>query len=213
MTRFARFSLCLLACLGVGLRVAAAGTIINTSPGNNQANMTSQAGQTFTTPTLGVENLLSTIAVNTRNAFSTGDPTGPFTLKLFVDTDGDYTTWDPGTLVATSTNSAALTPALRTLVTYTFSNEPLSSSTVYAVSFNDGSNDHAAFGSSVTNAGGVALTSGALFSGGTQPFGGAYDMAFQVVTVPEPGTLAAIGLAALSAAGWYRRRAALRMSA
>jgi fibronectin-binding autotransporter adhesin len=157
-------------------------TVVDTTPPNNKANMSAQAGQTFTTGTLGADNNLDTVTVITADAVGGSDPVGPFTLKIFTDTDGDPSTWDPGTEVAASTNTASLSPGGNVPVVFTFNGELLSDSTVYALSFNDGSSDHAGFRAGLTNAGGVAITDGALFSGGSQPFGGAFDVSFVLVT-------------------------------
>ncbi len=157
-------------------------TVVNTTPPNDRANVSSQAGQTFTTPVLGAENKLDTVTVITASDLPAGSPSGPFTLKVFTDTDGNFSTWDPGIQVAASTNTASLTPAGNVQVTFNFSGELLADNTVYVLSFNDGTNDHAGFRAGLTNTGGVAITNGALFSGGAQPFGGAFDMSCIVVT-------------------------------
>ena len=161
---------------------ASALTVVNTTPGNNQANLVSQAGQTFTTPVLGGENKLDKITVLTGSTISGTDPTGPFTLKVFTDTDGNFATWDPGVEVAASVNSATLTPAGRVAVVFTFSGQALADNTVYALSFNNGTVNHAGFRASLTNAAGVAISNGALFSAGAQPFSGAFDLSFIVAT-------------------------------
>ena len=183
-----------------------AAIIIDTTPANNRANMDAQAGQTFTTGALGTDNLLDSITIITASLISGTDPVGPFTLKLFTDTDGDFETWDPGTEVAASTNTASLTPAGNQPVTFNFALETLSDNTVYVMSFNNGTSDHAAFRAGITNAAGVVLTDGALFSSGTQPFGGAYDVSFQVNAVPEPATAALALLPLATAAAFLRRR-------
>jgi autotransporter-associated beta strand protein len=157
-------------------------TVVNTTPPNDRANVSPQAGQTFTTPVLGADNKLDTVTVITASDLPAGSPTGPFTLKVFTDTDGNFSTWDPGVQVAASTNTASLTPAGNVQVTFNFSGEVLADNTVYVLSFNNGTNDHAGFRAGLTNTSGVAITNGALFSGGAQPFSGAYDMACIVVT-------------------------------
>jgi hypothetical protein len=182
-----------------------AAIIIDTTPANNRANMSTQAGQTFTTGTLGTDNLLDSITIITASLVGAGDPIGPFTLKLFTDTDGNFATWDPGTEVAASTNSASL-PAGNQSVTFNFALDTLSDSTVYVMSFNNGTSDHAAFRAGITNAAGVVLTDGALFSSGTQPFAGTYDLSFQVNAVPEPATASLALLPLVTAAAFLRRR-------
>lgn len=191
----------------LGLFVTAeAGVIVDTTPANNQANMSASAGQTFTTGTLGFENKLDTITILTANGINGTDPVGPFTLKLFTDTDGNFATWDPGSEVAASTATASLSPAGNQAVVFDFSFETLLDNTVYAMSFNDGTNDHVGFRSALTNANGIS--DGGLFSGGSQPFSGAYDVSFKVETVPEPGTagLAMFGSLAVAMAAIRRRR-------
>lgn len=178
-----------------------AAVIVDTTPPNNRANLTSQAGQTFTTGVIGAETALSSITIITASAISGSDPTGPFTLKLFADVDGNFSTWDPGAELAASTNTASLTPA-GSAVVFLFAGEVLADNTVYAISFNNGANDHVAFRSALTNNPSHVITDGALFSGGSQPFSGAYDMSFRVETtfpatseIPEPvgsGMLAAL---------------------
>ena len=182
-----------------------AAIIIDTTPANNQANLAAPAGQTFTTATLGTNNLLDSITIITASLVGAGDPIGPFTLKLFTDTDGNFATWDPGTEVAASTNSASL-PAGNQSVTFNFALDTLSDSTVYAMSFSSGGSDNVAFRAGITNAAGVVLTDGALFSSGTQPFAGTYDLSFQVNAVPEPATASLALLPLVTAAAFLRRR-------
>jgi len=180
-----------------------AAIIIDTTPANNQANLAAPAGQTFTTATLGTNNLLDSITIITASTVGGGDPIGPFTLKLFTDNDNDFTTWDPGTEVAASTNSASL-PAGNQSVTFNFALETLSDSTVYAMSFSSGGSDNVAFRAGLTNAN--TISNGALFSSGTQPFAGTYDLSFQVNAVPEPATASLALLPLVTAAAFLRRR-------
>jgi hypothetical protein len=180
-----------------------AAIIIDTTPANNRANMSTQAGQTFTTGTLGTDNLLDSITIITASLVGAGDPIGPFTLKLFTDTDGNFATWDPGTEVAASTNSASL-PAGNQSVTFNFALDTLSDSTVYAMSFSSGGSDNVAFRAGLTNAN--TISNGALFSSGTQPFAGTYDLSFQVNAVPEPATASLALLPLVTAAAFLRRR-------
>jgi hypothetical protein len=180
-----------------------AAIIIDTTPANNQANLAAPAGQTFTTATLGTNNLLDSITIITASTVGGGDPIGPFTLKLFTDTDGNFATWDPGTEVAASTNSASL-PAGNQSVTFNFALDTLSDSTVYAMSFSSGGSDNVAFRAGLTNAN--TISNGALFSSGTQPFAGTYDLSFQVNAVPEPATASLALLPLVTAAAFLRRR-------
>lgn len=180
-----------------------AAIIIDTTPANNQANLAAPAGQTFTTATLGTNNLLDSITIITASLVGAGDPIGPFTLKLFTDTDGNFATWDPGTEVAASTNSASL-PAGNQSVTFNFALDTLSDSTVYAMSFSSGGSDNVAFRAGLTNAN--TISNGALFSSGTQPFAGTFDLSFQVNAVPEPATASLALLSLVTAAAFLRRR-------
>ncbi len=195
-------------CVALSLGPAQATLIIDTTPANNQANMSAQAGQTFTTGTLGTNNRLDSITVITANTIGGSDPVGPFTLNLYTNNNA-FTSWAPGSLIAASTNTASLSPAGNASITFNFGLESLSDNTVYALSFSNGSGDHVGFRAGLTNAAGVVLTDGALFSGGTQPFSGAYDLSFQVNAVPEPAvsTLVLLPLAAGAAALLSRRRA------
>ncbi|WP_235203478.1 PEP-CTERM sorting domain-containing protein [Sulfuriroseicoccus oceanibius] len=186
------------AAIALTAGAANAATIIDITPGDNRANMSQDAGQTFTTGVLGAESFLSEIGIF-------GDSNGTasssvVTAQLWIDTDQDFGTWDPGALVATSTNSQAIAAADQ-LFTFTFSGEALSDNTVYVLSFTDGTNNHVAFRSDLTSGGG-SLADGALFSSGAQPFGGAYDASIKVVTttqaVPEPSSAALLGLGGLA---------------
>lgn len=129
--------------------------IINTTPRNNQAEFTAPAGQTFRTGTLGPDTKLVSIAVAgpSTNASATVQ-----TLKIWIDGDNDASTWDPGALVATSTNSSPLNGNVNNV--FNFSGEELSDNTVYVLSFNDGTVDHAAFRAGLTNAAGSVIEGG-----------------------------------------------------
>lgn len=182
---------------------ASAVTIVDTITGsNNRATMSQDAGQTFTTGVLGTEDLLSTIAI----LGDSGGTANPVTVsaQLWLDTDGDFQTWDPGALVATSTNSQVIS-ATNVVFTFNFSNEVLSDNTVYVLSFTDGSNSHVGFRSDVSNSA-TAISDGALFSSGAQPFGGGFDAAIQVVTVPEVSSLGLLAFAGLGTTLLRRRR-------
>ena len=166
----------------LSIGIAGAVDVIDTTPANNQAGMSQDAGQSFTTPVLGVANQLSTITIRGPQS---GAGATVYTLNVWADSDGNFATFDPGALVATSTNSIAIDTNNGDHV-YTFSGEVLSDNTVYIFSFNDGSN-HAGFRAGLTNAAGVAISDGALFSGGSQPFGGAFDVSFVLATVAPGG--------------------------
>lgn len=199
--RFLVFSLCVASALYSSTHAST--VIVDSVTGaDNRAAMTKDAGQTFTTGVLGTDNRLSLISI-------LGDSGGAgnaatVTAELRLDTDGNFTTWDPGALVATSTNSLVIASS-NELFTFNFSNELLSDNTVYVLSFTDGTDDHVAFRSAL-NSGGDSLADGALFSAGVQPFGGAYDASIQVVAVPELSTLGLIAIAGLGLS--LRRRRA-----
>ena len=178
----------------------AATVVVSTTRGGNgdQANMTTLAGQTFTTSTLGSDTQLSTIDLVGPNTGTGTDPLGPFTVKVWVDTDGDATTWDPGTLIAASTSTIVI-PTGNGTVTANFSSGTLADNTVYAFSFTSGAVDHATFRMGLTAAttNGPLGTSGKLFHlGGNPSFGDNRELAFTVTTVPEPAA-AVLGLAGL----------------
>lgn len=181
-------------CATSALSANATTVIVDTTPANNQANLSADAGQSFTTPTLGTDHLLSSIDIMGPQG---GANATVFTAEIWTDTDGNFETWDPGALVAASTNSLAI-DNLDALHTFNFANPSLSDSTVYVVSFNDGITSHAFYRAGLTNA--VGIADGALFSAGAQPFGGAFDMSMQITTtaIPEPSSLALLGLAGMA---------------
>ena len=176
---------------------ANAAVIVNTLPANNQANMSPDAGQTFTTATLGAENALSTIEIEGPQA--AGAAMGPFTLELWTDIDGDHSTWGTGTLLGTS-DSQSFVAGTATLTTFTFASQPvLSDSTVYAFTYTDGSGTRVLARMGLTNA--TPIADGTLFGGGTQQFGDAFDTAMRITTVatiPEPSTSLLAGIAGLA---------------
>jgi hypothetical protein len=197
-----RFILALLSSAVVSTTAHGAVIIDTITGSNNRATMSGEAGQTFTTSTLGLDNLLSTIAILGDSGGAANGATVSAQLRL--DTDGDFQTWDPGALVATSTNSLVIS-ATDTIFTFNFNNEVLLDNTVYVLSFTDGSTNHVSFRSDVQDTA-TSLSDGALFSGGTQPFGGGFDAAIQVDVVPEPSTTGLLALAGISVAFLRRRR-------
>ncbi|XGB41526.1 MAG: cadherin domain-containing protein [Nodosilinea sp. LVE1205-7] len=148
---------------------------INTGTGSAQANLSrgGGVGQTFTTADLGNTDRLTSISIQGPSDSSTG---AVYTLKVYENT-GAFTSFSPGTLVATSTNTASLPNNTRS--TFSFSGETLQSNKVYLFSLTDSSgNNHVGFRGSVTNAAATTLADGQLFSSLTNA--STYDLAFSL---------------------------------
>jgi len=174
----------------------AATTVVDlTGLAPNQANLAStDTGQTFTTGSLGADTLLSVVGLE---GPQTGASSDQITVQVWTDGDNDHATWDPGTLLGTSTNSATL--ALDTTSEFNFSGLTLADNTVYALVFlsdNADGDDALRFG---LVGGGNLYPQGTLFSGGSAPFGDGFDASVAVTTVPEPafGLIGGLGLLAL----------------
>ncbi|MCA9240542.1 MAG: PEP-CTERM sorting domain-containing protein [Planctomycetales bacterium] len=182
-----------LAALLVG--AADAVTVVDTLPANNQANLTAEAGQTFTTSSLGGATTLASIEIE--------GPQGPannmiltYALALYADGDQDHATWDPGALLGTSQLDTVVVGGA-TLTSFNFSGVSLADNTVYAFKYVDTGGSAVNFARmGLTNAN--AISDGTLFSAGGQVFGDAFDTAMRITTVPEPGSLAAFGLGVLA---------------
>lgn len=178
---------------------AQAATIIDTGTpvSGGQGDLGADAGQTFTTGVLGAENFLDTISIFGPASGATATVHG---LELWSDTDGDFQTWDIDTLLTTASNTGTLDNGATT--TFTFgSTLALADNTVYAFRFTDGSGNAIGARWGFTNDG-DALSDGALFGGGSQPYGGGYDTAMTITTataaVPEPSSTALLGLGGLA---------------
>ncbi len=181
----------------------------------DQANMTTLAGQTFTTGSLGSNTRLSSIALVGPATISQGDIgngfTGPFRVRVWNWT-ADAETWAPGTLLAESDNLVTILDGDQTVVA-NFSSGLLADNTVYGFSFTNESNvDHASFRMGLTastgagNTGGPLGASGKLFhNGGNPSFGDNRELAFTVTSIPEPTSLAVMGMGTLLMASRRRR--------
>ena len=159
-------------------------TIRSTGSGNNQANFTQTGdgsngvGQTFSTGTLGTNDRLTSISIFGPN--SSASPAS-FTLKVW-ENNGNFNTFAPDTLVATSTNSASIPQNGQAV--FNFSGQQLNPNKVYLFSLTDANgNNHAGFRSRVTNATGSRLEDGRLFSN----LDSTYDLAFNLTLSPPPG--------------------------
>lgn len=180
--------------------VASADVIIDTSAVDNQANLSSAAGQTFTTGTL-TDTTLGTVEVFGPLAVGGTDPV-TYGLSFHLDTDQDHTTWGHG---ASLGEVAAQTNTANGSVVFDFSGAGITllDNTVYAIRFTDGAGTEvpARFGlNSTTNPSGATL-----FNAGATVFSDGFDAAIQINSVPEPGSLALLGLGGLLIA--RRRRA------
>ena len=176
----------------LGLSHLHAAVITTTLPANNQANLTADAGQTFTTGSLYNERILDTIEI-ANPATGSGSLLGPFILELWTDTDGNYATWDPNTLVASSINTGTFTAGSSTPLSFQFPATRLSDGAVYAFTYTDPSNPGTRLSARVGLTNASTIPNGTVFSAGNEVFGGAFDTAFRVnaysVSVPEPSTL------------------------
>lgn len=188
------------------LTASASGAVIDdTLSANNQANLSADAGQTFTvnidTATLNAVGSphfgqkLSTIAIEGPQGGASGTA---LTLEVYTDADGVTTTWDPGTLVATSTNAAALSPN-SAIVTYNFSSEKLAPGAVYAFTYTNGAGTRVAARPGLTSANDIP--DGSVFSAGAIPgFGDGFDTAM-TITANESIVLDHVNLPSLTTAG------------
>ena len=120
------------------------------------------------------------------------------TLEVWTDTDGNHGTWDPGTLVATSTNSAALSPN-GALVAYNFSGQVLAPGAVYGFTYTDGASTRIGARPGLTNT--TAISDGTLFSAGAQVFSDAYDTAMRISSTDASIVLDHVNLPGLVTTG------------
>lgn len=184
--------------------------ILDVPPSGGGARANLVLTQTFTTGTLGAETQLSEVGIYAASAILGADPTGPFTIEIWTDADGDAETQGLGTFVAASTNSITLEP-IDAELTALFDSGILSDNTVYsliAIDSVSGTPVLARVGLNGPSTGGFLGSTGSLFDGANQPFGNQYELAFNVTTVspiPEPTSSLLVALGALCA-GMRRRR-------
>ena len=181
---------------------------ISSSGGGAQANLTMT--QTFTTGTLGSENLLSEVGIYAANTIGGNDSVGPFTIEIWTDADGNPETQGLGTLVAASSNQITLSnPGAQEIANFT--EGLLADNTVYSLIATSGASGVPVlgrFGLNGPTAGGIMGTQGALFEGANLPFSNQYELAFNVNTIagiPEPSSALLLALSGL-AFGLRRRR-------
>jgi len=170
------------------------------SPNQATFNLT-DTGQTFTTGSLGADTSLLTVGLEGPQTWNANEEGDTLTIEIWSDTDGNHATWDPGSLLGTSTNSLQLT--IDTVSLFNFTGVTLADNTVYTlrVLSDDASGDS---GSRFGLAGGGDLyPDGTLFNGGSIPFGNGFDASIVVTTVPEPSIALLGGLGLL---GLLRRR-------
>ena len=189
--------------------VSADHVIFDTTPVNNQANLTASAGQTFTTPdaaTLGAEAFLKEIT-----QFGPTSTAGGFTyaMELYEDLDQDPATWGLGTLLA-STGEQTIGINQSGVFDFTPFAVELNPDTVYALRYVN------AFGQPINVLIGLrggndllGAAQGSLFSNGATPFSNGFDSAMVITmynAVPEPGAFGIIGLLGLIGTAVIRRR-------
>lgn len=173
-------------------------------------------GQSFTTGALGSNNQLSTIVLKSATT-NAADASANFTgnLTVYQDTNNVPTDWNLSGSALGLSDSVFVNPAVDgtgTLYTFSFASLPvLTDNTVYliAIACSASAPNTRSLGMG-NDPGGIGSAGGNLFRAVSPTAGTAFtglDLALQVNTVPEPGTLALAGLAGLGviASGWLRR--------
>lgn len=194
--------------------VASAGVIVDTSSANDRATFSpadataaNAATQTFTTGVLGAETNLVSIELEGPRDNPDGAADNILTLQVWTDADNNAATHGLGVLLGTSTNSGAVGLSSQDFsgtFTYTFSGVTLADNTAYAFIVVDGAGNAQQARWGLTNVNDLA--DGTLFVNGAEQFGGNFDSSMQIITnVPEPGSLALLGLGGLA---MLRRRRA-----
>jgi hypothetical protein len=137
----------------------------------------------------------------------TGAQSDNLSIEVWNDTDGDHATWDPGTLLGTSTNNEQL--ANNAVSFFNFSGVTLADNTVYTlrVVSDDANQDGSVrFGLVGSFGAGDNYADGTLFQGGQTVFGDNFDASFSVTTVPSGGSTALMmGAGLLGLAGVKRK--------
>ena len=205
-----RFFLSLPAIAGLALALTTPATadlvIFDTSPVNNQANLTAAAGQTFTTPdaaTLGANVYLKSIEQFGPTASAGENMT--YGMQLWTNNAAPET-WAPDTLLAT-TGVQTILENESFVFDFTPFSVLLNPNTVYAIRFVDENGD--AIGVRIGLQGGnngLGAANGSLFSAGTTPFSNGFDSAMIITTaIPEPTSLAVLGVVSLLTLSRRRR--------
>lgn len=190
MMRFTVPVLTIVTACSMAMRSGDAATIVvDTLPANNQANLTLEAGQTFTTGSLGGDITLASIEIEGPRTTVPGESL-TFALALHVDTDQNHSTWDPGTLLGTSQVDTVVAGG-GILTIFNFSGVTLDDNTVYAFKYVDAGGNAIGARMGLTNA--TAISDGSLFSAGGLVFNDAFDTAMRITTVPEPAAVLLLG--------------------
>lgn len=175
-----------------------AAVIWNSIPINNSGT-SNGLGQSFTTAAaLGSENVLSTITLQgATTSVGGGDVNAVVTLKIYVSTNNDASSWNGGALLATSDTLALGGVGVNNIFTFSGANAiTLAGNTAYLVSFESATNPRIAFTSSGDPGPGGRAFRAVSTDGSTATTVGA-DFGMTVNAVPEPSSAALLGLAGL----------------
>ncbi len=173
--------------------VSEAGVIVDTLPADDRAGI-ADYGQTFTANGLGGETNVLTIEIEGPRDNQLADFVS---VEIYVDTDGDQSTWDPGAMLGVSTNTAQLLDL--TVSTFNLAGVELAEGDVYGLKISNGSLGFAPrVGLKKFSA--LGNTDGTVFSAGATVFGDNYDTAMRITTgaVPEPASFALLAIGGLA---------------